>query len=218
VPPSLEPTLPPDTQSAPRQAEAPVEPSVAPLALPVGVPPVSRRYGNQAFLAVFLIGIVLFLLTVLPILPPILLGGLLAAFATPLRRRIEEHFTSSRVAAAAITALIILVVLAPITFLVALVVERLIAVVGRLPELLAWIDSSDGLQRYLADNPFLQKLMPSDLGGQLQGAVTWVGGAIPQVLTSFLDLAMAFFLTIPGAGLGRRVGAHLHLADGPRAT
>jgi predicted PurR-regulated permease PerM len=200
VPPSLEPTLPPDTQPSPPSADTSVEQSVVPIAAPAAVPAgashVGRKYGGQAFLAVFLIGIVLFLLTVLPILPPILLGGLLAAFASPLRQRIEQHFTSSRVAAAAITALIILAVLAPITFLVALVVERLVSVVGRLPELLAWIDSSNGLQRYLADNPFLRKLMPSDLGGQLQGAVTWVGGAIPQVLTSFLDLALAFFLTM----------------------
>jgi predicted PurR-regulated permease PerM len=196
VPPSLEPTLPPDTESSPRSAETQVEQSVVPVAVPAGASHVGRKYGSQAFLAVFLIGIVLFLLTVLPILPPILLGGLLAAFAAPLRRRIEQHFTSSRVAAAAITALIILTVLAPVTFLAALVAERLVSILDRLPELLAWIDSSNGLQRYLADKPFLQKLKPADLGGQLQGAVTWIGGAIPQVLTSFLDLAMAFFLTM----------------------
>jgi predicted PurR-regulated permease PerM len=169
---------------------------MVPVAVPAGSPQVGRKYGSQAFLAVFLIGIVLFLLTVLPILPPILLGALLAAFATPLRVRIEQHFTSSRVAAAAITALIILAVLAPLTFLVALVAERLVSVVDRLPDLLTWIDSSNGLQRYLADKPFLQKLKPADLGGQLQGAVTWIGGAIPQVLTTVLDLAMAFFLTM----------------------
>jgi predicted PurR-regulated permease PerM len=169
---------------------------VVPLAVPAGEPHATRRYGNQAFLAVFLIGIVLFLMTVLPILPPILLGALLAAFATPLRRRIEQRFTGGRVAAAAITALIILVVLVPLTFLVALVVERLVAVVGRLPQLLAWVDGSGNMQSYLADRPFLQKLMPSDLGGQLQSAVTWVGGALPRVLTSFLDISLAFFLTM----------------------
>jgi len=198
VPPSLEPTPPPTPDDRPelRLAETQVEQPVIPLAMPADEPQVSRRYGNQAFLVVFLIGIVLFLVTVLPILPPILLGGLLAAFATPLRRRIAQRFTSSRVAAAAITALIILVVLAPITFLVALVVERLVSVIGRLPALLAWIDSADGLQRYLADKPFLQNLMPSDLGGQLQGAVSWIGGAIPSVLTGFLDVALAFFLTM----------------------
>lgn len=211
MPPSLDPPRSPDEQATPRLADPPVEaiePSgSAPGDAPDGPashlvePPVAshlptRRYGNQAFLVVFLIGIILFLMTVLPILPPVLLGALLAAFATPLRRRIEQQFTSSRVAAAAITALIILAVLVPITALVALVAERLVAVANRLPELLAWAGNAGGLRDYFADKPFLQRLVPSDLGAQLQSAVAWVGSAIPGVLTGFLDMALSFFLTM----------------------
>jgi predicted PurR-regulated permease PerM len=192
VPPAQEPIAPP-AAAAPPGASGP---AMAPVAPGAPAAPGSRRYGNQAFVVVFLIGIVLFLVTVMPILPPILLGGLLAAFAAPLRRRIEQRFAGGRVAAAAITALIILAVLIPITVVVVLVVERIAAVVGRVPELIAWVDAPDGLQGYVADKPFLQRLKPSDLGGQIQSAVTWVGGAIPRLVSSVLEIALAFFLTM----------------------
>ena len=208
---SLEPPRSSDEQPAPRFAEGPPAaelaegPPAEELAEETLVPqpdeapaghPVTRRYGNQAFLAVFLIGIILFLVTILPILPPILLGGLLAAFATPLRWRIEQRFTSSRVAAAAITALIVLAVLVPIGILAALVVERMITVVTQLPQLLTWVEGAGGIEDYLADKPFLERLIPSDLGAQIQSTVTWLGGAIPRVLVSFFDVALAFFLTM----------------------
>lgn len=194
---SHETPLPSEEPSAQRPGQPPAEQPAPPAEQPVlVVEPGARRYGYQSFIVVFLIGIILFLITVLPILPPILLGALLAAFATPLRRRIEQRFTNSRVAAAAITALIILAVLVPITIVVTLVVERLITVLSRLPELLAWVESSGGMQRYLRDHPFLERLMPENLGGQVQSTVTWIGGALPRVLASVLDIALAFFLTM----------------------
>jgi predicted PurR-regulated permease PerM len=190
---SHESPLPSDEPSAPIPAQQPVELSAE---QPATVAPSTRRYGYQSFIVVFLLGIILFLITVLPILPPILLGALLAAFATPLRHRIEQRFTNSRVAAAAITALIILAVLVPITIVVTLVVERLITVLSRLPELLAWLESSGGLKEYLVKHPFLERLMPADLGGQVQSTVTWIGGALPRVVASFFDVVLAFFLTM----------------------
>jgi predicted PurR-regulated permease PerM len=156
----------------------------------------TRRYSNQAFLVVFLLGSVLFLVTVMPILPPVLLGALLAAFATPLRVRLERRFPGRTVAAAAITVLLVVVVLAPICVIMMLIAERLVAVLDRLPAVAAWIDSADGLQGYLADKPFLQRLKPADLAGQLQAAVGWVGGAIPGVLSGVFEMVLSFFLTV----------------------
>lgn len=163
---------------------------------PPSVPAPTRRYSNQAFLVTFLIGIVLFAVTVIPILPPVLLGGLMAAFATPLRLRIERRFPGRTVAAAAITVLLVAAVLVPIGVVVMLIAERLAAVLERLPELAAWIDGPSGLKGYLANKPFLQRLKPADLGGQVQGAVTWLGGAIPGLLTGFFELILSFFLTM----------------------
>jgi predicted PurR-regulated permease PerM len=156
----------------------------------------TRRYSNQAFLVVFLLGIILFLVTVMPILPPVLLGALLAAFATPLRVRLERRFPGRTVAAAAITVLLVVAVLVPIGVIMMLIAERLVAVMERLPALAAWIDSADGLQGYLADKPFLQRLKPADLGGQIQAAVGWVGGAIPGVVSGVFETMLSFFLTM----------------------
>jgi predicted PurR-regulated permease PerM len=205
----VQPTSDPDStpsQDAPAAAaqaqDAPAPPAQAQGALtplviePPPVPVPTRRYSNQAFLAVFLLGTILFVVTVMPILPPVLLGALLAAFATPLRVRIEARFPGRTVAAAAITVLLVAAVLVPIGVVVMLIAERLIAVLDRLPTLAAWIDGPDGLQGYLADKPFLQRLTPADLGTQIQGAVTWLGSAIPGLLTGFFELILSFFLTM----------------------
>jgi predicted PurR-regulated permease PerM len=159
------------------------------------VPTPTRRYSSQAFLTVFLIGTVLFAITVIPILPPVLLGALLAAFATPLRLRIERRFPGRTVAAAAITVLLVVAVLVPICVVVMLIAERLVSVLERLPELAAWIEGP-GLRRYLADKPFLKRIKPADLAAQLQGVVTWLGAAIPGLLSEIFESVLSFFLTM----------------------
>lgn len=160
------------------------------------VPAPTRRYSSQAFLVVFLIGTILFLVTVMPILPPVLLGALLAAFATPLRVRIERRFPGRTVAAAAITVLLVAAVLVPIGVVMMLIAERLVAVLDRLPALAAWIDGPDGLQGFLADKPLLERLRPDDLGRQIQGAVGWLGSAIPGLLSGVFEVILSFFLTM----------------------
>lgn len=210
-PESKSPAAPTASEAAPAAPVAPVAPAapaapVAPVAPTAPAAPEAaaavaeltptRRYSNQAFVVVFLLGTLLFFLTVLPILPPVLLGALLAAFATPLRLRLEQRFPGRTVAAAAITVLLVTAVLVPIGVVMMLIAERLVAVIDRLPQLAAWIDSAEGLKGYLADKPFLQRLKPADLGGQVQTAIGWVGGAIPGLLSGVFETVLAFFLTM----------------------
>ena len=74
--PRARPRLPPSSTSE-NDAEGRSAPQ-APL------PPATRPHGAAAFAVAFTIAFVLFLVTILPLAAPILLGGLLAAFATPL--------------------------------------------------------------------------------------------------------------------------------------
>jgi predicted PurR-regulated permease PerM len=155
-----------------------------------------RRHGRTAFAVAFAVAFALFLLTILPISAPILLGSLLAAFATPLRIRIEKRFRGRAVAAASLTLAIVVVVFVPLVLLGVVVAERAVRVVAKLPELLEWLGPGGGLSVFLADKPTLARLVPSDLGQEISAAVAAIGGWIPTVLSSFAETALAIFLTL----------------------
>ena len=161
--------------------------------LPVEEEP--RRHGRAAFAGVFAVAIALFLATIFPVSAPILLGGLLAALAAPLRVRIERRFPGRSVAAASLTVAIVLVVFVPVVLLTVLVIDRLSRVVAKVPELLEWLGPGGGLSVFLADKPTLHRLVPPDLGSEIASATSSIGGLIPSMVSSFFGTALAVFLT-----------------------
>src|SRR5688572_5813752 len=89
-----------------------------------------RRYGHVALLAAFVLTFVLLFATLLPLAAPILLGALLAGFALPTCDRLARRLGGRRWPATIITLGMLVVIIAPLTFLVGLVVDRVVELVN----------------------------------------------------------------------------------------
>ncbi|MBI2895186.1 MAG: AI-2E family transporter [Deltaproteobacteria bacterium] len=173
---------------------------------PLDLPP-SRRYGNAALILTLVLAFALFVVTLSSTLPPVLLGGLLAAFAAPLRSRIERRFRGRRVAAATITVAIVLAVLLPASSLAILLVRRVIEIAAEAPAIVRALEPGGAVEELLADKPFIRQLLPDDLGAEIARAVTWVARALPGVVVGFVRGLLFLFLTI--------LTTYFLLRDGP---
>lgn len=155
-----------------------------------------RRYGRQAFAAVFVVVFGLFIATIGPTIPAVLIGALLAALSTPLRDRIGKRVASRPLCAALVTAILVGGVLAPLTVLGVAVVARLLAVLSNAPQWVAGLQRPDGALGSLLARLHLQRLVPGSLGQQATALVSWAGEALPAVVGNVLQTGIAFFLVL----------------------
>jgi len=155
-----------------------------------------RRYGRPAFAAVFVVVFGLFIVTIGPTIPAVLVGALLAALSAPLRDRLGRRIHSAPLCAALVTAILVGGVLAPLTLLGVAVVERLLAVLGDAPQWVAEAQRPDGALGSLARSMHLQRLIPENLGQQATALVSWAGKALPSVVGNVVQTGIAFFLVL----------------------
>ncbi len=155
----------------------------------------TRRYGSAALVGALLVALVLAGITLAPVLPPVLLGALLAGFAASLQHRIERRFPHKSAVAALLTLAMFLMVLLPIGLTLGLVIDRLNQLLAG-DALRHFFGASGAWQQLLAEHPWLQRVLPNQVGDELASALRWLGNAIPGILAGVADTGLALFLAV----------------------
>ncbi len=154
-----------------------------------------RRYGRPAFAAVFVVVFGLFIATIGPTIPAVLIGALLAALSTPLRDRLGKRIHSRPLCAALVTILLVGGVLVPLTLVGVALVERLLAVLTNAPQWVAELQRPDGAVAGLATRLHLRSV-PESLSQQAAALVSWAGKALPGVVGNVVQTGIGLFLVL----------------------
>ena len=188
----------------------------------------SQNMINKATLVLMVIGIsALFFTMIQQFLMAIFLAGLFSAMARPVFSRLNILFNGHKHLASATTLiLMIVVVMLPLMFLVAVVVAQAIDVGQSVaPWVKTTLEQPDQLSAYLQHLPFYEELKPYrevmlKKAGELVGSVSkWVVGGLSSVtfgtvnfvFMSFVFLYTMYFFQMDGDKLMRKILYYLPL-------
>ncbi|HAH04904.1 MAG TPA: hypothetical protein DCM05_00025, partial [Elusimicrobia bacterium] len=165
---------------------------------------VTRRAHLVTFLGALLACIAVVMWMVGPYLLSLFLGGTLAMLAYPAQQWLRARRWGARLAAAAVTALLVLLVIAPLTGFSILSVKQGIAIGRELAELKEF--SPKALTAALSRRPFVRSVLgdPQRVAERLRGAIQAVGEVthaavlklgkgVPEFLLQLVLALVAFF-------------------------
>jgi predicted PurR-regulated permease PerM len=156
--------------------------------------PTQRRYGKQALIALLILTLLGTLVTLGPLAAPVFLGALLAAFAAPACDRLSARL-GRRGAAALITFVILIAILAPLTIILGLVVDRLTELVSS-GSMQGLVERGGGVDRFVQQHPSVRRFFPADLGVQVTSALKWFGNALPSLLGGIANSTIGLFIAV----------------------
>jgi len=184
----------------------------------------STRPARITFVVLLAAALALLAYTLAPLFTPILLGAILAALTHPAYASLARRTRRPRLAAASMTAALLLVVVLPVVAIAGLVIREALAALPALGRLLTGLNPHDVAARLAQSHPALARLVPTrlleglpDAAQALASVAGWaaeragglVGGAATftteLVIDGFLLFVSAYYLFLDGPGLLRRL-------------
>lgn len=171
---------------------------------------VSKRWSNVVFAGLFALALILFSRILLPFLMPVLLGGFLVVLFMPVQDFLCHRLRGRRpVCAGLSTAIVFLLILAPLALVGWMVVREVLQVMGQAQELLEHVDLRHqfvaslprGLSRYIQvspEGPEADKALAAVLAGSASVLRHAVSAGAELVINMFLMTVSMFYFFIDG--------------------